>query len=453
MLAAGGLGASVVWGSWSIKLIDRFAPYPFGMLSPDVLLCITFAIAMLFGTGMTRRKLIFGVGSAAPFGVALVGSALLLVGLANGGLPYYILGIAIISVVLGVAGLYLDWGSCLFTLKPTEFFSAVFIAAGFEGLGRAAVLFLFNDFALNFVLPGLLAVACGCLYGYSRMEMNLPERNSDIEAVFSREELPRHLWRLSLSFLIGVTVWMISFLAAPVYPIVYQNLGLLGYLLCTAAAFVLTLLVLFRPRPVSFGQIWRYLTMAFAVLLVLMVFPETASFQKILSKAVGFILTIIIWLASTDLSRRSDLHPAVFTAGAWCAYYLAASCAHLVSDAIGVLTPEVNIVLLCIICISGPALLNEHNTALQYIFSDFAGRQPVSSEFFSIEDACKKAGEHHGLTDREVEIMTLICQGRSKAYIAETLFLSVSTVQGHSRNLYRKCGVHSKQELQDLIGL
>ena len=47
--------------------------------------------------------------------------------------------------------------------------------------------------------------------------------------------------------------------------------------------------------------------------------------------------------------------------------------------------------------------------------------------------------------------MGLIAQGRSVTSISETLVISVSTVQTHSKNLYRKLEIHSRQELLDLI--
>lgn len=58
--------------------------------------------------------------------------------------------------------------------------------------------------------------------------------------------------------------------------------------------------------------------------------------------------------------------------------------------------------------------------------------------------------DRYKLTDREVEILSLICQGRTKRYIAEALVISENTVRGHVKNLHTKCGVHSKQELIDL---
>ncbi len=58
--------------------------------------------------------------------------------------------------------------------------------------------------------------------------------------------------------------------------------------------------------------------------------------------------------------------------------------------------------------------------------------------------------QEHGLTPREKEVAALIMQGRSKSYIAETLFISENTVKYHSKNLYRKIGINSKGELLDL---
>ncbi|MFQ8869257.1 MAG: helix-turn-helix transcriptional regulator, partial [Eggerthella lenta] len=40
---------------------------------------------------------------------------------------------------------------------------------------------------------------------------------------------------------------------------------------------------------------------------------------------------------------------------------------------------------------------------------------------------------------------------RSKSYIAESLFISENTVRSHSKHIYAKLDVHSKQEILDLI--
>ncbi len=51
------------------------------------------------------------------------------------------------------------------------------------------------------------------------------------------------------------------------------------------------------------------------------------------------------------------------------------------------------------------------------------------------------------LTKREMEVLNLICQGFTIKEIAEQLFISQRTVDGHKANLFRKTGVDSSVKL------
>lgn len=57
----------------------------------------------------------------------------------------------------------------------------------------------------------------------------------------------------------------------------------------------------------------------------------------------------------------------------------------------------------------------------------------------------------HGLSARETEIFLLLAQGRSRPYIRDSLYLSKNTVATHIRHIYEKLGIHSQQELIDLV--
>ena len=70
-----------------------------------------------------------------------------------------------------------------------------------------------------------------------------------------------------------------------------------------------------------------------------------------------------------------------------------------------------------------------------------------------MDAGCERLGAECGLTVREVEVLQMLVKGRSKSYIAETLFISENTVRSHSKHIYQKLGVHSKQEVLDLLGL
>jgi len=51
-----------------------------------------------------------------------------------------------------------------------------------------------------------------------------------------------------------------------------------------------------------------------------------------------------------------------------------------------------------------------------------------------------------GLTERELEVLKRLVEGMSYKMIASTLFISMDTVSGHIKNIYKKLQVHSKSE-------
>ncbi|MDR0499752.1 MAG: LuxR C-terminal-related transcriptional regulator [Coriobacteriales bacterium] len=54
-----------------------------------------------------------------------------------------------------------------------------------------------------------------------------------------------------------------------------------------------------------------------------------------------------------------------------------------------------------------------------------------------------------GLTQREIEVLRYLVLGRSTPRIAQVLIISENTVHSHIRHIYRKFGVHNRQELLD----
>ena len=59
--------------------------------------------------------------------------------------------------------------------------------------------------------------------------------------------------------------------------------------------------------------------------------------------------------------------------------------------------------------------------------------------------------EEEDLSSRESEVLTLILQNKKRKEIADELHLSENTVKTHTRTLYAKLGVKSREELYDLI--
>jgi DNA-binding CsgD family transcriptional regulator len=85
---------------------------------------------------------------------------------------------------------------------------------------------------------------------------------------------------------------------------------------------------------------------------------------------------------------------------------------------------------------------------------------PLSVEQAKVDDEsyldfhhrkCAAIAEEIGLTKRQEEVLELLAKGRNSSYIQQDLVISPHTVKSHTYSIYQKAGVHSQQELMDLV--
>lgn len=69
----------------------------------------------------------------------------------------------------------------------------------------------------------------------------------------------------------------------------------------------------------------------------------------------------------------------------------------------------------------------------------------------TIEERCTAIGKVHGLTGREIEIFAFLARGRNGQFLMDHYVVSRNTVKSHIKHIYAKLGVHSQQELIDLV--
>lgn len=80
------------------------------------------------------------------------------------------------------------------------------------------------------------------------------------------------------------------------------------------------------------------------------------------------------------------------------------------------------------------------------------GEQPAAlapDEVF--QERCQAVAREFSLTPREAEVFAMLARGRDRAYIEEALVVSRNTVKAHVKHVYAKLGIHSHQELIDLV--
>lgn len=97
------------------------------------------------------------------------------------------------------------------------------------------------------------------------------------------------------------------------------------------------------------------------------------------------------------------------------------------------------------------------------LFSEKGGFGSWGAAFFGAgdiaeEDArakllarCREIAETFGLSPREAEVLEMIAVGKNSAVIERELCIANGTLKSHTRRIYQKLGVHSREELRNLL--
>lgn len=75
----------------------------------------------------------------------------------------------------------------------------------------------------------------------------------------------------------------------------------------------------------------------------------------------------------------------------------------------------------------------------------YGGEDPVDPA------ALRKAEDAHRISPRERDVLELMVQEKSTAEISEALFISRTTTKSHMRSIYKKLGVHSREEVRESL--
>lgn len=101
---------------------------------------------------------------------------------------------------------------------------------------------------------------------------------------------------------------------------------------------------------------------------------------------------------------------------------------------------------------------DEKKYSFEYLAPDSSGLLPACAvDAIAVDEAqplldaiktqCDVARDRFGLSSREHEVLVLLTRGRTIASIAEKLYVSENTVKAHTKAIYRKFQVHTREEL------
>jgi DNA-binding CsgD family transcriptional regulator len=167
------------------------------------------------------------------------------------------------------------------------------------------------------------------------------------------------------------------------------------------------------------------------------------------------ILHVPIWIFLVDISYEKDVPPLYLFGLAGAVLALAHMLGRLSSWALSLqweindqfasnLALAVLLVIALIAVIALALVLRSKNSAQE----PAAPREPVKEWNTEFQELCTL----HAFTERERDIIHLYAQGRSVPFISKELFIAKSTVKTHIGNVYARLGIHTKQELMDILG-
>ena len=447
--ASTGIACPLAWG---------FLINAFGGVSPSAQLPWTFsylllAVAVLLFAAVSRKASRFftsGISAAVVGAFGALGALLLaLTFTVIPSIPLQFAAMALCACVLG--WLYLQWGT--FYAKLDLRHAVVYLLLANIGGSTLKALTHFVPFEVQCVFAMLLPIASVWM---CRVALSSMENASAEKAVirFDSHNM-RGLWK------VAVTIAAFSFVAAFLVSRFSGNQSqvpavdfLLGRLLKMVISGIVLFVVVKLNKPFNFSQLWRIALLVLALdMLSQATFPKMTVLRCVESSAWDLIV-LFAWLTLSDVAQHSKLPaPWVFGIG-WACYTAPFAIGSMMSPAYSGDEHDAVIVvaLMFVLLLVSSFCLEMRDQDTKWLFAELRG-EPVSApaDYRSLEERCEEVGKQHKLTPRELEIMQLLCKGRTKAYIAETLYLTENTVKGHTKHIYSKLDVHSKQELLDLV--
>ena len=193
----------------------------------------------------------------------------------------------------------------------------------------------------------------------------------------------------------------------------------------------------------------------------LLVLVGSALASKLL--VTGFLcFELLVWMAVCSVARRSaaDAVPAIAwgTAASYAGIFLGAQLGMVetwlatrdaTAGALLVAAVLASIVTYVVFTLGGFSI----DATLDAVERDAPVPEPIPAERLvdAFDARCDEISADAGLTPREDQVMRLLARGNNAQHVTEELCVSRNTVKFHARNVYAKLGVHSQQELIDLV--
>lgn len=382
----------------------------------------------------------------------------------------------------GLGGFVSGLGSSVFTVLWGSHY-AFLAMPRIERMATASLILAFLCYLIVLVVPqGVGLILVGCFPFLSAACLIAAKKDTEIDSLITAPEDQRSLGNLSIKGFIRLGLGIIgatsvvslfwSFITEGLIPVPagVLTVSVLSGLL---VAVVIEAYVTRFARALNLGMLYRWVLPLIAVAFSLLLFSNTTMLvgAVFLVNAAQALLNLTTFVYFAELSQRSGASPLrVFGLGRFfleggflIGLLLMPAAARLVAE-IGFYQGVLFLFLTAFIILAMVSIANQDKMAFTFedvlevkimakgqvgvASGDPEGSEPtILSTQAQFEAACLVASDAFGLTKREREILPYLAQGYSLPYIRNELYISQSTIDTHVRHIYKKMGIHSKEEL------
>ena len=406
---------------------------------------LAYALTMA-GTALAhalRRKPTRRARIVSAFAAAFLGNALMfarLVGLIEGGWPYAIAASSLIGY--GLATAELAWMARITSLHErgqVSVAAVIFVASGtFELL-----------FALAIIVVSALPLVRTAPIDATARRVSLAQGGAGdfVKAVS---------YLAVFSFVFGAVSQVATVVEEPV-PIAAQ--AVLGILL---AAGIMLAYVVRKKHALSVGDLYDILFPIVAVALIALPFitsPIVHVIAAVLVFVAFYLSGMNVRIAVCLLGERDHVSMWVYLSVALGASALlilggvAFGAAVIAQDMLVTGLALISLVSLFVLALN-PIVAKRLETRRAQKEAPSSSPVPETSDVRTMQvDLLRSFAAAHALTARETDVLILLCQGRTRTYIADELGLSPNTIKGYIHNVYQKSSAVDKQDLLDRVEL
>lgn len=450
--------APYVLGMSLMVAFDAFTPFLgkssflFGLTSVELADYFRIACYLVAALAATRIR---GLFHNARFLVALCIAGCVGVVLLEGAQFVQPGNLSFALTLVGVVGLGVFW--CSGVMKFFELFSTVslnttivaFVISHVIGSLLATVVVLLDNQVAALCLLGCIPLGMVAL-GVRFKEAFVAPVVQEAECSASRVGLPFRPLALML-----VTLFVAALVRSSI-PASLEPVSYCGALVC---AFVLMAVMEVKRRAVHPRTLYN--VTLFLLMIGLLLFTLQGDFFRIASGSLvngGYLaFDVLVVALLCNICRRYALNPywmlGLMSAVECIAYDMGSLTGRLLATQQGSLVSFCAFACAVVVAFAFVTLLTERDYRTSWGAMRDESREPSVAQYYhTLADACQSICEQYGLTRREEDVLLLLAQRKTVPDIERELFISNSTVKTHCKNIYRKLGVHKRDELLGLMG-